>query len=244
MRLHTTTWGTGSRVAVLLHGLFGSTRAFDEVGPALAAQGYRAIAVDLPGHGHSPRAGSYSIESVGDAVLETVPGQPALAIGHSLGGLVLSRIVETLQPAAAIYSDPGLSVPQERTDQPEDSMAEVAALLSMTEEQLAAANPGMSVEQITADAAGYRRFDPAFMAAVGAPGALRAPSTPATVPSLVLRAEESWTVPDTMARDLVALGFDVRTIAGAGHGIDRDRPAEYLDAIQSFTGSPDAEARS
>lgn len=42
--LHYREWGSGDRVAVLLHGLMGSRRQFHRVGPALAELGYRAIA--------------------------------------------------------------------------------------------------------------------------------------------------------------------------------------------------------
>ena len=235
MQLHTVEWGTGTRTAVLLHGLFGSARSFDQVGPALAALGYHAIAVDLPGHGDSPRADAYSITSVGEAVLASVPARPALAIGHSLGGLVLSRIADELRPDAAVYSDPGFSISRQPTDPPEDGMAAVQLLLAMTEPQLAAANPGLTAEQVSADAVGYRRFDLTFMSAVSAPGALRAPTMPPAVPSLVLRAEDSWTVPKGMATNLDALGYVVRTIEGAGHGIDRDKPDEYLEEVRAFS---------
>nr|BFE86321.1 hypothetical protein GCM10020093_089220 [Planobispora longispora] len=55
MRLNTCEWGSGDRVAVLIHGIMASSRCWWRVGPALAERGYRVVAVDLPGHGGSPR---------------------------------------------------------------------------------------------------------------------------------------------------------------------------------------------
>ena len=62
MKLHTREWGAGHRVAVLLHGTMADSRAWWQVGPALAGRGYRVIAVDLPGHGRSPRCPNSTVE--------------------------------------------------------------------------------------------------------------------------------------------------------------------------------------
>lgn len=109
MRLHTTTWGSGDRTALLVHGLMADHRTWRRVGPALADRGYRVIAVDLRGHGASDRAPgpeAYRPDDHADDLVETLPAGAELAIGHSLGGLVLARAVERLAPARAVYSDP------------------------------------------------------------------------------------------------------------------------------------------
>ena len=48
-------YGAGDRVLVLIHGLLMNRHMFDRLGPALATQGNRVIAVDLLGHGRSDR---------------------------------------------------------------------------------------------------------------------------------------------------------------------------------------------
>ncbi|MFI5732944.1 alpha/beta hydrolase [Kribbella sp. NPDC051587] len=100
--LRTTTWGTGERVAVLLHGMLGSAQQYHRIGPALADRGYRAVAVDLPGHGNSPPARS-DLAAWATAVTAVVPNHPALAIGQSLGGVVLAATA--LQPERSVFVD-------------------------------------------------------------------------------------------------------------------------------------------
>ena len=47
-------------VAVLVHGVMGWHRTWWRVGPALAERGWRVIAVDQRGHGHSPRIDGFA----------------------------------------------------------------------------------------------------------------------------------------------------------------------------------------
>ena len=101
MQLFTREWGTGDRVAVLVHGLFSSSRTWHRLGPALADEGYRVVAVDLAGHGQSPRLENYSLAGLVRSIADSVPLRPELAIGHSLGGLTLSRLIRRLHNAVA-----------------------------------------------------------------------------------------------------------------------------------------------
>lgn len=58
-------------------------------GTALADAGWRAVAVDLRGHGTAPRALDYTIDAYAADVAATIPddgGTWDLVIGHSLGG--------------------------------------------------------------------------------------------------------------------------------------------------------------
>jgi pimeloyl-ACP methyl ester carboxylesterase len=105
-------------LAVLVHGVTSSSRTWWRVGPALAERGYRVLAVDLRGHGASPRPGSgLSIADLAADVAETVaaeldadiaemaaagsgadpPGSPRpaveLLVGHSLGAVVALELV-------------------------------------------------------------------------------------------------------------------------------------------------------
>jgi pimeloyl-ACP methyl ester carboxylesterase len=89
----------GRPVALLVHGVTSSSRTWWRVGPALAERGFAVLAVDLRGHGSSPRVehGLGPAELAAD-VTETVAaelgpsldGPPAvdLLVGHSLGAMV------------------------------------------------------------------------------------------------------------------------------------------------------------
>jgi pimeloyl-ACP methyl ester carboxylesterase len=83
-----------SPLAVLVHGVTSSSRTWWRVGPALVERGYRVLAVDLRGHGASPRTeAGLSIADLADDVAETVEGPVELLVGHSLGALVALQLV-------------------------------------------------------------------------------------------------------------------------------------------------------
>ncbi len=95
MRLASESWGDeGSPLAVLVHGVTASSRTWWRVGPWFAKNGWRAVAVDLRGHGKSPRATrSLGLEDLAGDLHETVTAllEPEervdLLLGHSLGAL-------------------------------------------------------------------------------------------------------------------------------------------------------------
>ncbi len=83
--------------ALLIHGYTGSKEDFAEVGPLLAARGYRVVAFDNRGQhesAHSQRDDAYTIASLArDAIAladEFGLVRPHL-LGHSFGGLVAQR---------------------------------------------------------------------------------------------------------------------------------------------------------
>ena len=86
--------GEGDAVALLLHGFPESRISWRHQLPVLAAQGWRAIAPDLRGFGHSsrpPRARDYRLEVLTADVaglFEAVGAKRRLLIGHDWGGAV------------------------------------------------------------------------------------------------------------------------------------------------------------
>lgn len=102
--LHARTWGAGERTALLLHGQFGSGATWWQIAPRIADQGYRVIAVDLPGHGESPPDVVASLDSCVQQVIAACP-TAELAMGHSLGSLVLAHCAHRIGVQRAIYID-------------------------------------------------------------------------------------------------------------------------------------------
>lgn len=87
-----------ARTVVLLHGLGDSANNWFRTLPLLAWRGDRVIAIDLPGHGHSPphdERGFLHIREHAQVVRELVEqhavGQELALVGHSLGGWVAAR---------------------------------------------------------------------------------------------------------------------------------------------------------
>jgi pimeloyl-ACP methyl ester carboxylesterase len=95
LRLNFESWGEeGHPLAVLVHGVTASSRTWWRVGPWFAGSGWRAVAVDLRGHGKSPRATEdLGLENLADDLYGTVsgllgPGERIdVLLGHSLGAL-------------------------------------------------------------------------------------------------------------------------------------------------------------
>jgi pimeloyl-ACP methyl ester carboxylesterase len=91
--------GGDAPVAVLLHGVTSSSSTWWQVGPALAERGFEVVALDLRGHGASPR-GSPGIglaelaADVAETVRARLGGRPVdLLVGHSLGALVAMTLL-------------------------------------------------------------------------------------------------------------------------------------------------------
>jgi pimeloyl-ACP methyl ester carboxylesterase len=89
---------------VLLHGLTFDRRQWGPLADLL--DGRRAVALDLPGHGESPRRGSYDLADVAEVVhqsLEVAEVRRPVLVGHSIGG-VLATVYAAKHPARAVLN--------------------------------------------------------------------------------------------------------------------------------------------
>jgi alpha-beta hydrolase superfamily lysophospholipase len=108
LSLFATHWpapGTPRGVACLVHGLGEHSGRYTHVVKAFHQQGWTVVTYDHRGHGQSPgpRGGLkqsddllHDLAAVIDTVRASHPGQRLLVLGHSLGGLVVSRFVSAL----------------------------------------------------------------------------------------------------------------------------------------------------
>ncbi|MFF4605555.1 alpha/beta fold hydrolase [Streptomyces sp. NPDC001339] len=230
MQLYTREWGAGPRTAVLVHGIMSDHRTWRRVGPALAERGYRVLAVDLRGHGRSPR-GPYGAELHAEDLVETLPAFPEVVIGHSLGGLVLSLAVERLQPRRAVYSDPAWSLGQ--GGQPVDP-AVFVTFKTATRAMVRGFNPRWDDVDVDTELATIADWDPDTAHAMSAERLQdRTPEKP-VVPSLVQIAGEGFLFSAEGAAELTGRGFEVRTVAGAGHTIHRDDFDGFMAGLEGW----------
>jgi len=220
------TWGEGEHVAVLIHGIQNDSTTWWRVGPELAARGYRVLAPDLLGHGQSPR-GEYTVATMVDALLAAVPARPALAIGHSLGGLLLGHAVDRLAPERAVYEDPAwLAISHELAEG-------LRAEKDWTEADVAAAAPRWSAETLRYKMSALAAWDPDTAAAVDELPEFEAP--PATRPSLVLLADPTVMVPESRLEPLRRKGYTVQPVAGAGHSVHHDEYDTFMSTVDEWT---------
>jgi len=88
--------GTGGPPILLVHGLGGSSRTWSALAPLLAAC-TRVIVPDLRGCGQSDRGtAAYTLSQVADdlaRVLEALAAPPCVAVGHSLGGVIVQDLL-------------------------------------------------------------------------------------------------------------------------------------------------------
>lgn len=225
MKLALTEWGSGDRVAILVHGATGRGADMAPLAERLAVRGYRVFAPDLRGHGRSPRGGPYALQALAEDLVETLPVHAELVAGHSVGGKVLPLAISGLAPERAIYLDPAWHFgPQPLGGiplAPDDGGP-------MTTEHVARIFPDLPFAQREAMVEGYLAMDwalfhdPAFKLKQDTP-----PPEHPEVPSLVVRADPSEIVPDWLADRLAAGGYEVRTQPGAGHGL-------FLDDMPGF----------
>jgi pimeloyl-ACP methyl ester carboxylesterase len=228
--LHYTEWGTGDRLAVLLHGISASSRTWWRVGPELAAAGYRVRAFDLPGHGHSPRPASYTLDTFTDPVVASLPDRPELVVGHSLGALVLANAVDRIRPQRVVYEEPGWHATRGviaealRTELLQARESDVAALRSTA--------PRWPDAALEAERASLDLWDPETLAFTDDFDGFK-PAKP-DVPALIVLAGPSTFVPTDGEDDLRDLGYQIRSVQGAGHTVHNDDFTGFWNALRDW----------
>jgi pimeloyl-ACP methyl ester carboxylesterase len=231
--LHTIEWGSGDRVAVLLHGMQGCAREWWQVGPELAARGYRVVGVDLPGHGDSPPDRRLTAEAAAGLVLDSVPEAPALAIGHSMGGLVLAALAEQLRPERAVYVDAPFRVPA-FANRLLLTATFSGAKRQRTVENLRRDRPAWTEPDRVVAAEAAQVWDVPTAVALCLDASGRDVTPDPAVPSLLVLADPSEYVPAAEADRLRGLGFEVRVVPGAGHSVWFGQFDRFMTALDGW----------
>lgn len=245
MKLNVRVWGDeGAPACVLLHGITSNTGAWFSIGPALAAAGLRVFAPDMRGHGESPSMPGYDVDTLLADLIQSVPANPDLLVGHSFGGYLAQEGVlkGLLSPRALVLEDPVSHQPDPET---------AAAMLTADREGLPrsvdgimAMNPRwsrldaawkiLSLEQVD--------WDGAVSAFAGnAPWDLRpeAARLKSIVPTAWILPGVSRFVPAADVQHLQStVGAGSVVIASqAGHSIHRDEPDLFMAVVLNLLDS-------
>jgi pimeloyl-ACP methyl ester carboxylesterase len=243
---------------VLIHGMAASLHGWNWMVPTLAANGYTALALDLPGHGDSPKPDDpeqYTVKSFYAALDAWIDSRdfaaPPVLVGHSLGGY-LSLFYAMRHPGkvrALLLIDPlynlGQLSPFVRMLRWRPAIGEKA--LRLVPEWLVSAllgwdptrtddHPRDARQQIAAD---YKR---ASSHIVYVPASLQdlSPCLPQlTLPSLVIWGEKDLTLrPDSFLALADALpNAASHAVPGAGHQPHIGKPALVNRLVLDFLAS-------
>ena len=86
----------GGPTVLMLHGVGGGHLAFAPQVETLASNGYRAVAWDMPGYGHSAPIEPYTFKGLAEsciALIEALQCENVALVGHSMGGMVAQEVV-------------------------------------------------------------------------------------------------------------------------------------------------------
>lgn len=241
MELHVRSWGSGERYALLVHGLFGDSASWYRLAPALVDRGYHVLAPDLRGHGNSLR-GRYSPHDWAMDLVQTLPRGADLAIGHSLGGLVLGMVAEVLAPATAVYLDPAWRIDADRHRRYREVWN---GWLQWTEPAQLRAHLGPRWP----DRDVQLRWDSMWATDPGViPGLVPgcghdlSPES-ASMPSLVLAADPSDFIPPVYADEVRARGLTVSVVPGSGHSTFREDFDGFLATLDAWIATSTSHRR-
>jgi pimeloyl-ACP methyl ester carboxylesterase len=230
MKLKVHELGEGDKVALLIHGIMSSAGNWRRVAPLLVERGYRVVMPDLRGHGDSPHTAQYAPELFAGDLLDSLPTGADIAIGHSLGALSLSLVVDELRPAKAVYSDPAWKLAANPMADQIEQFA--AATKSATAESIRQLWPKWAPEDVQAELEGFAAWD------VNAARWLKdardlIPERP-VVPSLVQAAGDKALVDDELADLLRSRGFEVTFVPDTGHCIHRDDLDGFMRSLDGW----------
>lgn len=236
VRLAVHEFGSGERTAAIVHGISGSGLLWQDFAERLSRRHrMRVLAVDLRGHGSSPRADHYRLRDFSDDLVETLPSELDLAIGHSLGGRVLADAAAQLQPGHAVYLDPALDV---------DAGVAGRRLLTyrmagpVVARMLSVVDPAVPAPLRRRLRASTRRWDRLMaVSVVRELDAHRVEPAPPPVPSTVVKATKSRLLRGRYLERLTAHGWDVREFLSR-HEMQLLKPEALLDALDDVLRAP------
>lgn len=251
----TVEWGEQAAPPVLLiHGVTSLAGIWWRIGPALAAAGFRVIAVDLPGHGAT---GAWTgrhrfIETAADLATfiraAGLDGPELRVVGHSWGALVAAHLPAAgLRPRVLVLLDPPALPVSVIAQMAVDPVERHYDDLDAATRAIRTAYPSWSDGDVAAKAEGLTSFDESAVRAVlldngdwdGGLAALADPRA-AGVETWLVRGEPATgsMVPDGALPALAArIGPEhVLTVAGGPHSPQRTHPEATVVALLRALG--------
>lgn len=248
----------GRPTLLLVHGLTESAAAWPDAVERWGAR-WHLLAIDLRGHGTSPRFTLTDLAHTPDVWLADLLGvlraqpEPPIVVGHSLGGLLALRAATT-EPAlvrALVLEDParpsGAWTPSAAFSEAQEDLLDrfTSAEDAAAERARLRVESTWSPAEIDGWAASKTQVDRRLIRRglfLGDPD-LDARLARVAVPTLLVAPEDSRRAPDPVTPP----NPNVRVVLlpGVGHNVRRDAPAAYHAVVDPFVDAhrlPGAEA--
>ena len=248
---------------IILHGLFGSSDNWLTISKTIAAEGYHVFSVDQRNHGQSPRDEGFDYDSMATDLHEFITEhqlEAPVLVGHSMGGKTVMQFAMNYRnsPENQLFSKVVVVdiAPKFYPVHHSDILRGLSAvdLETLTNRNVADATlsqfePSFTVRQFLLKNL-YRtgtpdrpdgRFDwrinlPVIAREIHGIGEeLNHPRT-VTEPTLFIRGSESGYIADSDLPGIQKLFPNSRvvTIEGAGHWVQAEKPAEFLQTLLIF----------
>jgi pimeloyl-ACP methyl ester carboxylesterase len=236
--LPVTRWGVGGgRRALLVHGLASSGAGWWRIGAALADAGWDVVAPDLRGHGRAPWGTDHRLADLAGDLVPLGAGWDVV-VGHSLGGPIAATLVRLGVTARhLVLLDPVFEIAGDAFD---GVLADQVAEADPTADAatFAAAHPRWHADDAVLKAQAARQVSPRTVEQIlrsNAPWAHAGLLAGLGPPCTVLGADPAagaMFAPELGRRVTAAdPGVTCSVVAGAGHGIHRERPDVVLAAV-------------
>jgi len=236
-------------VLAFLHGVGGSHAVWDRQLPHFASLGYDARAWDQPGYGSAPAVEPYDLAHVAEALERWLPHEPAVVVGHSMGGfvaqeayarfpdrfkaLVLTFTSASFGGAGSDFARQFIAARIAPLDQGQ-TMGEIAARVIPGMRGSRSREDGVALAQRTMSEVPPETYRKAVHLLTTFDQ--RARLVAIAVPTLVIAGSDDRVAPASVMEKMAARipGAEYVCLEGCGHLGPMDQPGAFNDALAAF----------
>ncbi|RRB00751.1 alpha/beta fold hydrolase [Larkinella rosea] len=253
MKLYFRQTGETGTPIIILHGIFGSSDNWLTISKTIAEKGHRVFLVDQRNHGRSPRSEVFDYDAMAADLLEFITDQQLdkpIIIGHSMGGktvmqfamtypehfsrLVIVDIAPKFYPVHHAELIRGLKAIDLKTVK---SRNEADEILSQYEPLLPVRQ--FLLKNLFRNEQGefdWRLNLPVIEQELYGIGGELKNIRPISEPTLFIRGSESRYIKDQDQDEIKRLfpNSTLETIPGAGHWVQAEKPAEFVETLMRF----------
>ena len=241
---------------IILHGIFGSSDNWLTVSKTIAAQGYRVILPDQRNHGQSPRSDEFAYTDMAADIHELITDlglEKPILVGHSMGGKTMMQYVMTFpgtfERLVVVDIAPKFYPIHHAEILRGLAAIDLTGLKTRNEADavLTQYEPSPTVRQFLlknlyrAEVAGTSQFAwrlnlPVISREIHGVGEELTHPHPITEPTLFIRGSESPYILDSDWPAILRLfpNAQLVTIQDAGHWVQAQKPAEFVEALMGF----------